>query len=141
MVSFAFLNSDVSVSLGNSVFTQSLFHIHLFDIVKFYANVLLQNIISRTDACALVYKSRMLFHPPNGKGNFKNLHFQVQSLSPYKQVCEIKVSGLNVIIRFFLQNTSLSVAVYLTRVSFVVLNEEMNCSKGLVAYEYLEFCF
>lgn len=75
MVSFAFLNSDVSVSLGNSVFTQSLFHIHLFDIVKFYANVLPKNIISRTDACALIYKSGMLFHPPNGKGNFKNLRF------------------------------------------------------------------
>lgn len=67
MVSFAFLNSDVSVSLGNSVFTQSLFHFHLFDIVKFYANVLPWNIISRTDARALIYKSGMLFHPPNGK--------------------------------------------------------------------------
>lgn len=63
MVSFAFLNSDVSVKLGNSGFTQSLFHIHLFDIVKFYANVLPSNIISRTDVCALIYKSEMLCRP------------------------------------------------------------------------------
>lgn len=38
MVSFAFPNRDVSVRLGKSAFAQSLFHIHLFDIVKFYAN-------------------------------------------------------------------------------------------------------
>lgn len=63
MVSFAFLNSDVSVKLGNSGFTQSLFHIHLFDIVKFYANVLPYNIISRTDVCALIYKSETLCLP------------------------------------------------------------------------------
>lgn len=36
---------------------------------------------------------------------------------------------------------SLQIAVYLTRVSFVVLTEEVSLSKDLVCYEYLEFCF